>query len=126
MKRKQSHSTYAHKRIYPRPSRVVRTLPPSPLMHDRALVRTPAQQVDQQRDPEDDAEHTAGAEGAAVARGYCAAAGVPRAHLEEIGARVGRADEGDGGVRGEGRVPVAEEGEQGGLVALGGGLGGRG
>ena len=99
------------------PEGVVGQLAPAPLVHDGALVRDAAEQVDGRGDEGDDAEDAAGAQG--LLRLADAAAGGHGARFEEEGAfvRVG-ADEGEVRFRGE-RVPVAGEGDEGGFPSDG-------
>ncbi len=99
------------------PDGVVGTLFPAPLPHDDALVGAAAHQVGQQRDHDDDAEDAAGAHGPRLVRGRGrAAAEVARARLEGVHAVVRRADEGEGGVRGQRGGPVAVQRYQGGFA----------
>ena len=99
------------------PEGVVGQLAPAPLVHDGALVRDAAEQVDGRGDEGDDAEDAAGAQG--LLRLADAAAGGHGARFEVEGAfvRVG-ADEGEVRFRGE-RVPVAGEGDEGGFPSDG-------
>lgn len=91
--------THLHKRGNPTPNPVVRTLFPPPLPHDDPLIRTSSDQVRQQRDHDDDPEHTPGTHGAGLIGGRgCAAAEIAGARFEDVGAVVGGADEGEGGV----------------------------
>lgn len=93
------------------PEPIIWTLPPTPLMHYTSLVHTPSNQVHGHGDRSDDPEHAGGTNGiGGVGRGPTA--GGTRTHLEEVGAGVGCADEGDGGGWGDG-VAIAEEGEGG-------------
>lgn len=109
--------THLRKRPHARPHRIIRTLPPPPLPHHDALIRTPTHQVGQQGDDEDDAKHAPGAQRPGLGGRGRAAAEVAAARLEDVDAVVGCAEEGEGRVRGEGRVAVAEEGEEGGFLA---------
>ena len=88
-------------------------------MHHRALVRYAAQQVDGDGDEGDDREDAARVDG--LGGGDGAAAGGGGARFEEVGAFVrGGGNEGDVGW-GEG-VAVADEGDDGGFLADGGGV----
>lgn len=91
-------------------------------MHHIALVHHAANHVHEQRDHEDHGEHAPGAQGAFCIGTCCAAAHVSRAHFEPVRAVVEGADEGDGGVCGEQRGGVADEGEHAGFAP--GGFGG--
>ena len=99
------------------PEGVVGQLPPTPLVHDGALVRDATEQVDGRGDQGDDAEDTAGPQ--RLLRLADAPAGGHGARFEEEGAfvRVG-ADEGEVRFRGE-RVSVTGEGDEGGFPSDG-------
>ena len=99
------------------PEGVVGQLPPAPLVHDGALVRDAAEQVDGRGDQRDDAKDTAGPQ--RLLRLADAPAGGHGARLEEEGAfvRVG-ADEREVRLWGE-RVPVTGEGDEGGFPSDG-------
>lgn len=80
-------------------------------MRDRSLVEDAADEVYRQEDEEDDGEDATRPNATGLVR-LDACAGVLRADLEEVGALVGRVDEGHGRV-GADRVAVAEECEGG-------------
>jgi hypothetical protein len=108
-------TTYPNKPKNAPPHRPIGTLSPPALIQHNSLIRTPSYQVRCYRDAGDDAENSYWGEGLRVVGGV-APAGGGAAHLEEVGAAVGGADEGYGGRGGEGGG-VAEEGEDGGFCA---------
>lgn len=106
---------YREEAPYAGPHGVVGQLAPPALVHYSALVDTTTDEVDEHGDQGDDAEDTTRRERLLV----CVhdAAGVARAAFEEVGAVVNGGDEGDAAL-GKG-IGFAEEGDDGGLAALG-------
>ena len=78
-----------------RPEAVIRQLPPAAGVRHGALVEDAADEVDEQRNEEDDAEDAAGADATGLVR-LDAGAGMQGPHAEEVGALVGRVDKRDG------------------------------
>lgn len=105
--------TYSHKSPDARPHGIIGQLPPSALVHNRALIYATTNEVNQYGDDYDHAEHSARSQ-----RLFClmyTSTCCRRSSLEEVCAFVYRSDKGYAGLRE--RVGVAEEGDDSGLAA---------
>ena len=87
------------------PERIIWQLSPASLVHDGALVYTTTDDVYYHSDQSDDTKDAAGAK--LLFGNLDASAGCRGASLEDVGATIGRSDEGDGVERSQ-RISVAE------------------